>query len=79
MGRPTQQQDSSRTRRHGILMLFYFIMPGVMSGLGNLLVPVQLGVPELMFPKVNNVGTTTMRMTQHAQYVLAYYQRTLWV
>nr|ABW73865.1 cytochrome c oxidase subunit 1 [Diplonema papillatum] len=45
------------TTTHGILMLFYFIMPGVMSGLGNLLVPIQLGVPELMFPKVNNVGT----------------------
>jgi len=39
-----------------MLMIFFFIMPGVMSGLGNLLVPIQLCVPEMMFPKVNNLG-----------------------
>lgn len=39
-----------------MLMIFFFIMPGVMSGLGNLLVPIQLCVPELVFPKVNNLG-----------------------
>lgn len=44
------------TTSHAILMLFFFIMPGVMSGLGNLLVPIQVGVPELLFPKVNNIG-----------------------
>ena len=41
---------------HAMLMLFFFIMPGVMSGLGNLLVPIQLCVPEMVFPKVNNLG-----------------------
>ena len=41
---------------HAMLMIFFFIMPGVMSGLGNLLVPIQLCVPELIFPKVNNLG-----------------------
>jgi heme/copper-type cytochrome/quinol oxidase subunit 1 len=57
MGEPwTQHERLPVARRHAILMLFFFIMPGVMSGLGNLLVPIQLGVPELMFPKVNNVG-----------------------
>ena len=39
-----------------MLMIFFFIMPGVMSGLGNLLLPVQLGVPEMVFPKINNLG-----------------------
>ena len=39
-----------------MLMIFFFIMPGVMAGLGNLLVPIQLCVPEMMFPKVNNLG-----------------------
>ena len=43
-------------KEHAMLMIFFFIMPGVMSGLGNLLLPVQLGVPEMMFPKVNNIG-----------------------
>ena len=45
-------------RYHAMLMLFFFIMPGVLSGLGNLLVPIQLCVPEMMFPKVNNLGST---------------------
>ena len=44
------------TYHHAMLMIFFFIMPGVMSGLGNLLVPIQLCVPELVFPKVNNLG-----------------------
>ena len=48
--------DSTAEDIHAMLMIF-FIMPGVMSGLGNLLLPVQLGVPELLFPKVNNLGT----------------------
>ena len=30
------------------MLMIFFIMPGVMSGLGNLLLPVQLGVPELV-------------------------------
>ena len=45
---------------HAMLMIFFFIMPGVMSGLGNLLVPIQLCVPELVFPKVNNLGTLVL-------------------
>lgn len=44
------------TTSHAMLMIFFFIMPGVMSGLGNLLLPIQLCVPEMMFPKVNNLG-----------------------
>ena len=45
---------------HAMLMIFFFIMPGTMAGLGNLLVPIQLCVPEMMFPKINNLGTRTM-------------------
>lgn len=44
------------TTSHAMLMIFFFIMPGVMSGLGNLLVPIHLCVPEMVFPKVNNLG-----------------------
>jgi len=50
------QLYNTMTTTHAMLMLFFFIMPGVMSGLGNLLVPIQLCVPEMMFPKVNNLG-----------------------
>jgi len=50
------QLYNTLTTSHAMLMIFFFIMPGVMSGLGNLLVPIQMCVPELMFPKVNNLG-----------------------
>lgn len=50
------QLYNTLTTSHAMLMIFFFIMPGVMSGLGNLLVPIQLCVPELLFPKVNNLG-----------------------
>ena len=41
---------------HAMLMLFFFIMPAAMSGLGNLLIPLLLSTPEMAFPKVNNIG-----------------------
>jgi len=50
------QLYNTMTTTHAMLMLFFFIMPGALSGLGNLLVPIQLCVPEMMFPKVNNLG-----------------------
>jgi len=50
------QLYNTLTTSHAMLMIFFFIMPGVMAGLGNLLVPIQLCVPEMMFPKVNNLG-----------------------
>ena len=43
-----------------MMMIFFFIMPGVMSGLGNVLLPVHLGVPEMVFPKVNNLGVQSI-------------------
>jgi len=50
------QLYNTLTTSHAMLMIFFFIMPGTLAGLGNLLVPIQLSVPEMMFPKVNNVG-----------------------
>ena len=39
-----------------MLMLFFFIMPAAMSGLGNLLLPIHLSTPEMLYPRVNNLG-----------------------
>nr|QHQ98622.1 cytochrome c oxidase subunit 1 [Namystynia karyoxenos] len=41
---------------HAMVMIFFYIMPTVISGFGNIMLPVFLGVPEMVFPKVNNVG-----------------------
>lgn len=41
---------------HAMLMIFFFIMPTLLGGLGNLLLPMLLGVPEMVFPKLNNLA-----------------------
>jgi cytochrome c oxidase subunit I len=38
---------------HGILMVFFFLVPSVPAVLGNFLVPLMVGAKDLAFPKVN--------------------------
>merc|ERR1711918_261736 len=39
---------------HGFLMIFFLVMPGLFGGFGNYFVPVFLGSPEVVYPRVNN-------------------------
>merc|ERR1712178_593539 len=39
---------------HGLLMIFFLVMPGLFGGFGNYFVPVFLGSPEVVYPRVNN-------------------------
>src|ERR1017187_9109812 len=38
---------------HGIIMVFFFLIPSVPAVLGNFLVPVMVGAKDLAFPRVN--------------------------
>jgi cytochrome c oxidase subunit 1 len=38
---------------HGIVMLFFFLIPSIPSVLGNFLVPMMVGAKDLAFPKLN--------------------------
>lgn len=38
---------------HGILMLFFFLVPGVPAIMGNFLVPIMVGAKDLAFPRLN--------------------------
>ena len=38
---------------HGILMIFYMVMPGMIGGLGNYMVPIYTGASEVGFPRTN--------------------------
>ncbi|HYX70073.1 MAG TPA: cbb3-type cytochrome c oxidase subunit I, partial [Terriglobales bacterium] len=38
---------------HGIIMVFFFLIPSVPAVLGNFLVPLMIGAKDLAFPKIN--------------------------
>src|SRR4051794_9027880 len=38
---------------HGIVMTFFFLIPGIPSVLGNFLIPLMIGAKDLAFPKLN--------------------------
>ncbi len=38
---------------HGIVMVFFFLIPAIPAVLGNFLVPLQVGAKDLAFPKLN--------------------------
>ncbi len=38
---------------HGILMLFFFLLPSIPSVLGNFLIPMMIGARDLAFPRLN--------------------------
>src|SRR5215207_10326714 len=38
---------------HGILMVFFFLIPSIPAVLGNFLVPLMIGAKDLAFPRIN--------------------------
>jgi cytochrome c oxidase subunit 1 len=38
---------------HGIIMIFFFLIPAVPAVLGNFLIPIMIGAKDLAFPKIN--------------------------
>jgi cytochrome c oxidase subunit 1 len=38
---------------HGIIMIFFFLVPSIPTTLGNFLIPMMLGAKDLAFPKLN--------------------------
>ena len=39
--------------QHGIIMIFFFLIPSIPAVLGNFLVPLMIGAKDLAFPKIN--------------------------
>ena len=44
------------TTRHGLVMIFFFLIPSLISGFRNLLLPIFVGVPDIAFPRINNLS-----------------------
>jgi hypothetical protein len=41
---------------HGVIMVFYMIMPLIFGAFGNFLLPTQLGVHDVAFPRLNSAA-----------------------
>merc|ERR1711975_150981 len=39
---------------HGLIMIFFLVMPGLFGGFGNYFAPIFQGSPEVVYPRVNN-------------------------
>ena len=38
---------------HGVIMVFFFLVPSIPATLGNFLVPIMIGAKDLAFPRIN--------------------------
>ena len=60
---------------HGLLMIFFLVMPGLFGSFGNILVPLYLGAPEVTYPRINNMSVlfiplsyTLILMTMNSEF-----------
>jgi len=49
-------QYLSTATAHGVIMVFYMIMPAIFGAFGNFLLPTQLGVHDVAFPRLNSAA-----------------------